>query len=258
MEHSIVSPATWLTARLALLAREKALTRLRDELNAERRALPWVRVEKQYWFDAPQGRVTLTDLFAGRSQLIVKHFMMAPGQAHPCVGCSFEVDHVDGALVHLEHHDVSYVAVARAPLAEIEAYRQRMGWRFMWVSSHDSDFNYDFHASFTPTQMADGSAFYNYRGGPLALEDLSGRSVFYRNEHGEIFHTYSVFGRGAEDIVGTYMYLDLTPKGRNENGPAHNLTDWVRPHDRYGEGGSVSPIGRYQPPDACCGEEPAL
>jgi predicted dithiol-disulfide oxidoreductase (DUF899 family) len=181
---------------------------------------------------------------------------MMPPAGQPCVGCSFEVDHVDGALVHLEHHDVSYVVVARAPLAEIEAYKRRMGWRFTWVSSHGSDFNYDFHVSYTPAQLQDGSARYNFATGSFPLEDLSGHSVFYRNDGGEIFLTYAVFARGAEELLSTYMFLDMTAKGRNESGPAGNLTDWVRPHDRYDEGGSVNILGQYQAPAAnCCQHE---
>ncbi len=256
-EHKVVSREEWLKARTALLAKEKALTRQRDELAAERRGLPWVRVEKEYVFEGPGGRVRLDDLFDGRSQLIIKHFMMPPGQANPCVGCSFEADHVDGALVHLENHDVSFAVVARAPIGEIEAYRRRMGWRFRWVSSFASDFSYDFQASFTKEQLAAGTAFYNYRVEPrMPLEDLSGFSVFYKDENGDIYHTYSSFGRGAEEVLTTYMYLDMTPKGRNETGPNHNLTDWVRPHDRYGMGGSVDAMGRYHPAEAshvCCG-----
>jgi predicted dithiol-disulfide oxidoreductase (DUF899 family) len=258
MQHRIVSRDEWLTARKALLAKEKELTKLRDRLSAERRELPWVRVEKPYVFDAPAGKVPLADLFDGRSQLIVKHFMLAPGQKEGCVGCSFEVDHIEGALVHLEHHDVSYVAVARAPLAEIEAFKERMGWRFRWVSSFGSDFNYDFNVSFTPEQVARRQAYYNYRTGPVPLEDLSGESVFYKNPKGEIFHTYSTFGRGAEELLGTYVCLDLTPKGRNETGPSHNLSDWVRHHDRYGHAGFVAPTGRWVPSEVseadCCSQ----
>ncbi|HSE74942.1 MAG TPA: DUF899 family protein, partial [Dongiaceae bacterium] len=187
-------------------------------------------------------------------QLIVKHFMLAPGQKDGCVGCSFESDHVEGALVHLQNHDVSYVAVARAPLDEIEAFRTRMGWTFRWVSSFGGDFNYDFNASFTPEQLATGTAFYNYRTGPVPLEDLSGLSVFCRDADGGIYHTYSSFGRGGEERLGTYVYLDMTPKGRDENGPNHSLADWVRHHDRYGAPGHVSAVGRWVADDggACC------
>jgi predicted dithiol-disulfide oxidoreductase (DUF899 family) len=256
--HRIVSREEWLIARKALLTREKELTRERDRLSAERRGLPWVKVEKTYVFDTPSGRQTLADLFENRSQLIVKHFMLAPGQNDGCVGCSYQVDHVEGALVHLEHHDVSYVAVARAPLAEIEAFHRRMGWRFKWVSSYGSDFNYDFNVSFTPDQIARGETSYNYRRGAVPLEDLSGHSVFLKSRDGEIFHTYSTFGRGGEETLTTYMYLDLTPLGRNETGPNFNLTDWVRHHDRYDAAGRVNQLGRWEPADAgCCHGETA-
>jgi predicted dithiol-disulfide oxidoreductase (DUF899 family) len=254
MEHRIVSRDQWLLERSTLLAREKEMTRLRDEMSEARRALPWVKVDKSYVFDTPSGKKTLSDLFDGRSQLIVKHFMLAPGQKEGCVGCSFESDHAEAALVHLQNHDVSYVAVARAPLNEIEAFKTRMGWSFPWVSSFGSDFNYDFNVSFTPAQIADGTAVYNYRAGPLPLEDLSGLSVFYKAEDGAIYHTYSTFGRGAEERLGTYMLLDLTPYGRNENGPNYSLADWVRHHDRYGASGHVSAVGRWVAEEhgACC------
>jgi predicted dithiol-disulfide oxidoreductase (DUF899 family) len=256
--HRTVPREEWLAARTALLAKEKELTRARDRLSAERRELPWVKVEKEYVFDAPRGQRTLGDLFEGRSQLIVKHFMLAPGQLDGCVGCSFEMDHVEAALQHLERHDVKFVSVARAPLAEIEAFKRRMGWRFDWVSSFGSDFNYDFHASFTKEEIESGEAFYNYRKGKLPLEDLSGFSVFAKNGRAEIFHTYSAFGRGAEEVLGAYMLLDLTPKGRNETGPNRNLTDWVRHHDRYEAEGHVSEVGRWvSAPAACCAAKPA-
>ena len=251
-ENRIVSRDEWIAARVALLAKEKQLTRLRDGLSAERRALPWVKVEKTYVFDGPSGEVTLADLFAGRSQLFVKHFMMGPGQVGQCVGCSFEVDHLEGILVHLEHHDLSYVAVARAPIAEIEALRERMGWRFPWVSSFRNDFNFDFHVSFTPEELATKRAFYNYRHTDPGLADLSGDSVFYKNEAGEIFHTYSTFGRGGEAFLGAYAYIDATPKGRDENGPYHSLADWVRPHDKYDDDGLVEGNGRYHVPRCAC------
>jgi predicted dithiol-disulfide oxidoreductase (DUF899 family) len=230
--HQIVSRDEWIAARKELLQKEKEFTHLRDTLNAERRALPWVKVEKEYLFDTPSGRQSLGDLFDGRSQLVTKHFMFGPDWTDGCVGCSFEMDHIEGALVHLEHHDVSYVLVSRAPLAKLEAYRQRMGWRFRWVSSYGSDFNYDFHVSFTPEQVASGKAYYNYELRDVGIDELSGRSVFYRDEAGDIFHTYSSYARGGELFLGSYAVLDITPKGRNEtiNG---NLTDWVRHHDRY-------------------------
>jgi predicted dithiol-disulfide oxidoreductase (DUF899 family) len=230
--HRIVSRDEWLSARKALLAREKELTRARDELSRARRALPWVRIDKTYVFDGPAGRETLADLFGGNSQLIVQHFMFAPGWGEGCVGCSFGADHVDGARRHFEHHDVAFAAVSRAPIAEIEAYRARMGWGFKWVSSHDSDFNYDFNVSFTPEQLAAGPVTYNYTPTSQAMSDEPGFSVFLKDDTGAIFHTYSSYGRGNEEIIGAYMFLDLTPNGRNEtiNG---NLTDWVRRHDAY-------------------------
>jgi len=250
--HRIVSRAEWIEERVKLLEREKAFTDQRDELNRQRRELPWVRVEKEYVFDAPEGTVSLADLFDGRSQLFVKHFMMGPGQVTQCVGCSFEVDHIAGVLVHLQNHDLSYAAVARAPLHEIEAVRARMGWRFRWVSSYHSDFNYDFHVSFTAAEIAAGRAYYNYRHTNMALEDLSGDSVFFRDDTGQIFHTYSTYGRGGEEFLGAYNYIDVTPKGRGEDGPFRSLTDWVRPNNMYGRGGVVEGNGRYHRPSCEC------
>lgn len=231
--HKIVSREDWIAARQALLAKEKELTRLRDKLSGERRALPWVKVEKTYVFDGPQGKETLAELFDGRSQLVVQHFMLGPGWKEGCVGCSFGADHVEGSLVHLGHHDVSFVAVSRAPLAEIEAYRKRMGWRFKWVSSNGSDFNYDYNVSFTPDDLAKGKVFYNYAMIDAGIDELPGVSVFYKDEAGDIFHTYSAYARGTEALLTAYAVLDMTPKGRNETGPGHNLTDWVRRHDEY-------------------------
>jgi predicted dithiol-disulfide oxidoreductase (DUF899 family) len=256
MQHNrIVSQDEWLAARKQLLIKEKALTRLRDQLSAERRALPWVKVEKNYVFDGPEGKETLADLFAGRSQLIIYHFMFGPGWKDGCVGCSFLADNIDGALVHLEHHDVTYVAVSRAPLPEIAAFKKRMGWRFRWVSSYGSDFNYDFHVSFTPDEIAKGEVYYNYDMRKLQSEEMSGRSVFYKDANDDIFHTYSSYARGGDMFLGTYAFLDITPKGRNETGPNHDLSDWVRHHDRYDAGGFVDPTGRYVPPQesaSCC------
>ncbi|MGE0242007.1 MAG: DUF899 domain-containing protein [Parvibaculaceae bacterium] len=237
--HTVVTREQWTEARKAFLTKEKAFTKLRDELNAERRELPWVKVAKTYVFDTLEGRRTLAELFQGKSQLIVKHFMMAPGEIEGCVGCSFEVDQVAGALMHIAHHDVAYVAVARAPLAEIDAYRRRMGWTFPFVSSFGSDFNYDFNVSFTPEAVESGTAYYNYRMTEVGIEDLSGISIFYKNDAGEIFHTYSTYGRGGEEALTAYAYLDMTPKGRNETGPNHDLTDWVRRHDRYAAKGKA-------------------
>jgi predicted dithiol-disulfide oxidoreductase (DUF899 family) len=243
----IVSREDWLLARRELLAQEKRLTHQRDAVSAARRALPWARVEKNYVFDTPQGKRTLSDLFDGRSQLIVYHFMWRRDLGNGCIGCSFLSDHIDGANLHLAHHDVSLVAISRAPLEVLQTYKQRMGWRFLWVSSLESDFNFDYHVSFTPEDLAKGEVFYNYRTTKASIEELSGFSVFYKSTDGEIFHTYSSYGRGNEEVLGAYMYLDLTPKGRNENGPYHNMGDWVRPHDQYDAGGSVDPQGGYSP-----------
>jgi predicted dithiol-disulfide oxidoreductase (DUF899 family) len=234
MQHKVVSREEWLAARTTLLAKEKEFTRLRDELTEHRRALPWVKLEKTYEFDGPDGKETLASLFDGRSQLVVKHFMLGPDWSEGCVGCSFEVDQTQGALLHIQHHDVSYAVVSRAPFPKIEAFRKRMGWPIKWVSSYGNNFNYDFHVSFTPEEIASGTAFYNYSPGAHVIDEMSGRSVFYKNEAGEIFHTYSSFARGGEMFLNSYAFLDITPKGRNEtiNG---NLTDWVRHHDRYGD-----------------------
>jgi predicted dithiol-disulfide oxidoreductase (DUF899 family) len=196
--------------------------------------LPWVEVTEPYVFDGPDGPVTLAQLFGGRSQLFVKHFMLAPGQANPCIGCSFEVDHLAGILVHLENHDVAYVAIARAPIEQIEAARRRMGWEFPFVSSYRSSFNFDFQVSFTQEQMATGKATYNYREEQPEGTDYSGDSVFYKDAEGRIFHTYSTFGRGGEQFLGIYGFLDVMPKGRNENGPYRSLGDWVKLRDMYG------------------------
>jgi predicted dithiol-disulfide oxidoreductase (DUF899 family) len=254
-DHEIVSRADWLVARNDLLKREKELTRLRDRLSAERRALPWIRIDKEYIFDTSEGEITLADLFEGRSQLFIKHFMMGPGQTTQCVGCSLEVDHIEGILVHLQNHDVSYAVVARAPIEEIEAVRERMGWKFLWVSSYHSDFSYDFNVSFTREQIAAGHALYNYQKAPdwaAELKDLSGDSVFFRDQSGQIFHTYSTFGRGGEEFLGIYRVLDVMPKGRNENGPYRSLADWARPRNMYGRGGSVESNGRYHQPACAC------
>jgi len=232
-QHQIVSREEWLAARRQLLDREKEITHEIDRLSAERRNLPWVKIEKEYVFDTPSGKRTLSDLFDGRSQLFVYHFMFNPEWNEGCVGCSFFADHVDGPNLHLAHHDVTFVAASRAPLGKIEAYKKRMGWRFPWVSSNATDFNYDFHVSFTKEEVARGKAFYNFEMSDVSMEDLHGTSVFFKDETGAIYHTYSSYGRGDERGLGAYMFLDLTPKGRNENGPNNNLTDWVRRHDKY-------------------------
>lgn len=248
----IVSPDEWHAAHASHLAREKALTRERDALRAARQALPWVKIHKAYSFQSTESDKTLAHLFDGRSQLIIKHFMFGPGWREGCVGCSFEMDHIQAALQHLEQHDVKFAAVSRAPLAEILPFKERMGWRFDWLSSYGSDFNYDFHVSFTEEQMKTGKGYYNFRETEIPVEELSGLSCFYRNKAGEIFHTFSAYGRGAEEVLGTYMLLDLTAKGRNESGPNFDLTDWVRHHDSYDAGGHVDSSGRYQKSEDCC------
>lgn len=231
--HAVVSRERWLAERKALLAREKELTRLRDRLARERRALPWVRIEQDYAFDAPEGRRTLAELFEGRRQLLVQHFMLGPGWEQGCPSCSFMADHLDGMAVHLAQRDLSLVVVSRAPLAEIERFRRRMGWQFRWVSSHGSRFNHDFGVSFTPEQRAGGAVDYNYVRQPFPAEEAPGISVFYRDDAGQVFHTYSTYGRGVEVMMGAYNLLDLTPRGRHEREDAPNKMEWVRHHDRY-------------------------
>jgi predicted dithiol-disulfide oxidoreductase (DUF899 family) len=231
--HPVVSREDWLAARKALLAKEKEAIHLRDKINAERLALPWVKVDKKYLFDTPRGKKSLVDLFNGRSQLLVYHFMLGPGWAAGCPGCSFLSDHFDGALPHLEHHDVTLTAVSRAPLPEIEAYKKRMGWQFPWVSSFGSDFNYDYHVSFTKDDLASGKVVYNFMEMPVppgsTETELPGMSAFYKNEAGDVFHTYSSYARGPEELIGTLMILDRAPKGRNER----KTMDFVRRHDEY-------------------------
>src|SRR5690606_8559217 len=233
MEHPVVSREDWLVARKQLLSREKEWTRLRDELSAARRALPWVRVEKDYVFDTPDGPATLADLFDGRSQLMVYHFMFGPGWEQGCPSCSFLSDHIDGANWHLPQRDVTLLAVSRAPLGQIEAFKERMGWRFKWVSSYRSDFNYDFHVSFTEGQLAQGKVDYNYDLDE-GYDELPGLSVFYKDEAGAVFHTYSTYARGLDLLVGAYNYLDLAPKGRDEAALPWTMA-WVRHHDSYGD-----------------------
>jgi predicted dithiol-disulfide oxidoreductase (DUF899 family) len=231
VSRPVVSRETWLEARRALLLKEKAATRLRDTINAERLALPWVRVDKPYEFATTEGEKTLADLFARRGQLLVYHFMLGPGWAAGCPGCSFLADHLDGMLAHLNHHDVTLTAVSRAPLAEIAAYKARMGWTFPWVSSHGGDFNYDFGVSFTKEQLAGGTVSYNFAETPAlhAGEEMPGLSAFVKDASGDVMHTYSSYARGPEELIGTLMALDRAPRGRNEK----TIMDWVRRHDEY-------------------------
>jgi predicted dithiol-disulfide oxidoreductase (DUF899 family) len=230
--HKVVSQEQWLAARKALLAKEKEFTRTRDELSRQRRELPWVKVDKSYVFEGPDGKQTLADLFGGRSQLIVYHFMFGPGWEQGCKSCSFLSDHIDGTAVHLAHRDVTLVVVSRAPLAEIAAFKQRMGWRFKWVSSNGNDFNYDYHVSFKPDEIANGKVYYNYGMGQFPSEEAPGVSVFIKNENGDIFHTYSAYARDLDILIGAYNYLDLVPKGRDEDALDFTMA-WVRHHDRY-------------------------
>jgi predicted dithiol-disulfide oxidoreductase (DUF899 family) len=227
----IVSKAEWLVARKDLLTREKELTRLRDELSRHRRELPWVKIDKEYVFDGPDGRETLADLFDDHSQLIVYHFMLGPGWEEGCKNCSFLADHFDGANWHLPHRDATLVVVSRAPLSEIEPYKKRMGWHFNWVSSHGSDFNFDYHVSFTKEEEKMNKVYYNYAEGEFMSDELPGLSVFYKDENGDIFHTYSAYARGLDPLVGTYNFLDLVPKGRDED--QDSTMSWVRRHDEY-------------------------
>ncbi|MFC5374688.1 DUF899 domain-containing protein [Brevundimonas faecalis] len=233
MPHEIQSREDWLIARKALFEKELAMTHALDALRAERRELPWVRVDKNYVFQGPEGSRALSDLFDGRSQLAVYHFMLAPGSDHLCPGCSFTMDHVDAARRHFEHADLSFVAVSRAPIEQIEAARARMGWAFRWLSSGEGDFNHDFGVSFTAEDRETGRASYNY--GHILISrssDMFGVSVFVKDEHGDVFHTYSTYHRGTELLMGAFNWLDLTPKGRNETG---GTMSWVRLQDEYAD-----------------------
>jgi predicted dithiol-disulfide oxidoreductase (DUF899 family) len=250
--HALVSKDEWLAARRLLLAREKELTAQRDLVNAERRRLPWLPVDKAYVFDGACGPESLADLFDGRSQLIVYHFMFGPDWKQGCPSCSYLCDHIDGALAHLAARDITLAVVSRAPLAELAAFRRRMGWRFKWVSSFGSDFNHDYHVSFTPEELARGKIDYNYRMEEFmgeSMQELHGISVFARDGQGNVFHTYSSYGRGADLLVGAYNYMDLTPKGRDEDGLPFPMS-WVRHHDQYGAAESV-----VQAAPACCHAE---
>jgi len=229
--HRVVSPQQWLAARRALLAREKELTHLRDQIARERRALPWLRVDKNYVFDSDEGARTLADLFEGRRQLVVQHFMLGPGWEQGCPSCSYMADHTDGMTVHLAHRDTTFVAISRATLPEIQRFRRRMGWQFKWVSSHANDFNFDYGVSFTAEDKARNEVTYNFSKQPFEWDELPGISVFFKDDAGAVFHTYSAYRRGVEAMMGTYELLDLTPKGRDEQEVGG--MGWVRHHDRY-------------------------
>jgi predicted dithiol-disulfide oxidoreductase (DUF899 family) len=228
-KHRIVSQEEWAKARKALLAEEQAMIEARERLAQARQQLPWVKIEKEYVFDTVEGRRSLTDLFEGRSQLLVQHFMFAPDWDAGCPGCSFAADHIAAAYQHLRHHDVTFIAVSRAPVAKLEAYRKRMGWRFNWVSSQHSDFSYDFHVSFRKEERATGKVYYNFEMTETDMEDLPGGSAFYQDADGTLYHTYSAYGRGGDEILAAYRLLDIMPKGRNESAPM----EWVRRHDEY-------------------------
>ena len=244
--HPVAARDDWLAQRRALLVREKALTHLSDQVARERRALPWVRLDKTYTFDTRDGRRTLADLFEGRRQLMVQHFMFAPDWEQGCKSCSFMADHLVGAKIHLEHRDLTVALVSRAPLAEIERFRQRMGWDFQWASAHDSDFNQDFAVSFPPGSRVDGEVFYNFGMTAFPQEEAPGISFFHKDDAGGVFHTYSTFGRGVEAMMATtYNLLDMAPKGRDEDALAYTM-EWVRHHDRYESAPASAPA------PSCC------
>ena len=254
-QPKVVSRTEWLAARREFLFKEKEFTRKRDELSRQRRALPWEKVDKHYEFDGPNGKVSLGDLFDGRSQLIVDHFMLGPGWEAGCPSCSYLADHFDGTTVHLANRDTTLVVISHAPMQEIETFKKRMGWKFQWVSSFASDFNFDYNVSFTTEQMAIGEVCYNFEKIKPFSEEGPGVSVFAKDESGQIFHTYSTYARGLDILVGTYNFLDLVPKGRDEDSLAFSMS-WVRHHDRYQEGYFVDATQSYQQPKSlarsCC------
>jgi predicted dithiol-disulfide oxidoreductase (DUF899 family) len=230
--HKVVPQEEWVRARKEFLTKEKEFTRLRDQLSQQRRELPWVRVEKEYSFDGPQGKETLAKLFDGRSQLLVYHFMFHPSWTEGCKSCSFWADNFNNAIVHLNQRDVTMIAISRAPLAQLAAFKKRMGWTFKWVSSFGNDFNWDYHVSFTPEEMKKGDMYYNYEPRQFPQEEAPGLSVFYKDTKENIFHTYSCYSRGLDMLNGAYHHLDLVPKGRDEEGLTYSQA-WVRHHDRY-------------------------
>lgn len=235
-EHKVVSEREWLSARRRLLSKEKQFSQARDRLNRGRRALPWVKVQKEYVFESPEGKETLAELFSGKSQLVVYHFMFGPGWDEGCPHCSFWADHYDGVNYHLGQRDTTLVVVSRAPLKEIKPFKKRMGWHFKWVSSNQTDFNFDFNVSFTPEQLRSGKVFYNYANEAMRIDEREGVSAFYKDSKGEVYHTYSSYARGIDLLNTTYNFLDLTAKGRNEN--PEQPQDWVRHHDKYRKSGN--------------------
>ena len=254
----VTSPAQWLAARKELLRKEKEFTKMRDEVSRQRRELPWERVEKKYVFDGPNGKETLADLFDGRSQLIMYHFMFGPNWVEGCQSCSLLADHFDGSVPHLNARDVTLVVVSRAPFAQIETFKKRMGWKFKWVSSYGTDFNYDYHVTFTKEEKAKGDVNYNYTMQNFHPDEAPGASVFYKDDTGEVFHTYSTYGRGLDIFIGAYNFLDMAPKGRDEEGLAFSMA-WVKHHDKYEKGQSVDAKKTHEQPrsvgDSCCSDE---
>ena len=232
VKSKVASSSEWLAARKTLLAKEKEFTRMRDEIGRLRRELPWERVEKNYAFDGPGGKATLRDLFADRSQLIVYHFMLGPGWTEGCPSCSYLADHFDGMLPHLAARDIRFIAISRAPLAEIEAFKKRMGWKFPWYSSNATDFNFDHQVSLSPKEAGNDEVYYNYTMQKFGSEERPGVSVFYKDDACNVYHTYSTYGRGLDILIGAYNWIDLAPKGRNEEGLKFSMA-WVRHHDKY-------------------------
>jgi predicted dithiol-disulfide oxidoreductase (DUF899 family) len=255
MSHAVVSPDKWLSARKELLQKEKEFTRQRDEISRLRRELPWEKVNTNYVFEGPSGQETLADLFGGKSQLIIYHFMFGPAWEEGCPSCSMIGDHLSGSLVHLANRDVRLVAVSRARLTQIEAFKKRMGWNFQWVSSYENGFNRDYNVSFTPQEMAEHNVLYNYQMQDFPSDEAPGLSVFYKDEQGNIFHTYSTYGRGLDILLGVYNFLDMTPKGRDEEALQFPMA-WVRHHDRYPqETIATQSTSENKGPASCCGHE---
>ena len=247
--NNAVDRQTWLNARLKLLEREKEMSKLRDDLSRMRRDLPWVQIEKEYLFDGPQGRESLADLFDGRHQLIVYHFMFDPEWDEGCKSCSLIADHYEPAIVHLAARDVTLVTVSRAPLEKLVAFQRRMGWDFKWLSSANSDFNWDFHVSFTPEQLKAGDIYYNYRqGAGFPVAEAPGMSAFFKDDEDRVFHTYSTYARGLDMFLGVYHLLDIVPRGRDEDALPYGMA-WVRHHDRYGDDSFVDPYVQLQAGD---------
>jgi predicted dithiol-disulfide oxidoreductase (DUF899 family) len=257
-KHAVVSPADWLAARKELLRKEKEFTRLRDELSRERLELPWEEAKKQYVFEGSKGKQTLADLFEGRNQLIVYHFMFGPEWEEGCPSCSFIADNFDGSAVHLANRGVTLVAVSRAPYPKIEEFKTRMGWRFKWVSSYGGDFNWDYHVSFTKEEMASAKQPYNYGMNTFPSDEAPGLSAFYKNDAGEVLHTYSTFARGGDMLIGAYNFLDIAPLGRNEAQFEWPM-QWVRHHDKYPDqyfADAQKPKGAIeQTNESCCSGE---